>query len=98
MGTISAPCYANITMGEIDEKLKTLASSLRASDPLSLYKRFIDAIFAIWTDTVEKLKRFLHLINSLHPTLKFTPVPIHATFPHQPNMTVFVTLAGQYHF
>ena len=72
MGTISTHSYANITMGQIDEKLKALASSLRASDPLSLYKRFIDAIFAIWTDTVEKLERFLHLINSLHPTLKFT--------------------------
>ena len=72
MGTISTHSYANITMGQIDEKLKALASSMTSSDPLSLYKRFIDDIFAIWTDTVEKLERFLHLINSLHPTLKCT--------------------------
>ena len=47
MGTSSAPTYANILMGEIDEKLKNLALSLTVSNPISLYNRFIDDIFTI---------------------------------------------------
>ena len=47
MGTSSAPTYANILMGEIDEKLKNLALSLTVSNPISPYNRFIDDIFTI---------------------------------------------------
>ena len=72
MGTSSAPTYANILMGEIDEKLKNLALSLSVSNPISLYNRFIDDIFTIWTGTVEMLELFLDKINNIHPTLKFT--------------------------
>ena len=72
MGTSSAPTYANILMGEIDGKLKNLALSLTVSNPISLYNRFIDDIFTIWTGTVEMLELFLDKINNIHPTLKFT--------------------------
>ena len=37
-----------------------------------LWKRFIDDIFFIWTDSEENLNKFLKDLNEFHPNLKFT--------------------------
>ena len=37
-----------------------------------LWKRFIDDIFSIWTDTAENLDKFLEDLNKFHPNLRFT--------------------------
>ena len=34
--------------------------------------RYIDNIFMIWQHGEEKLKEFLKILNSCHPTIKFT--------------------------
>jgi hypothetical protein len=73
MGTSSAPTYANLEMGVIDEALKTLARNLcEGMDPILAYLRYIDDIFMIYTGPVATLLDFLSQINNVHPTLKFT--------------------------
>ena len=37
-----------------------------------LWKRLIDDIFFIWTDTEENLDKFLEDLNKFHPSLRFT--------------------------
>ena len=37
-----------------------------------LWKRFIDDIFFIWTDSEENLNKFLKDLNEFHPNLRFT--------------------------
>ena len=96
MGTSSAPTYANILLGEIDEKLKNLALSLTVSSLISLYNRFIDDISTIWTGTVEMLELILDKINNIHPTLKLTFFfPVTSLQPF--SMTAFATQAALYH-
>ena len=34
--------------------------------------RYLDDIFCMWTDGLEKLKEFFNYLNSCHPTIKFT--------------------------
>ena len=59
--------YACIFMDYIEtEFLKT-----QATKPW-LWKRFIDDIFFIWTDSEENLNMFLKHLNEFHPNLKFT--------------------------
>jgi len=36
------------------------------------YRRYIDDIFILWTDTTEKLNNLICEINSSHPTIKVT--------------------------
>ena len=36
-----------------------------------VWKRFIDDIFFIWTDTEENLDKFLEDLNKFHPSLRF---------------------------
>ena len=62
-----APPYACIFMEYIEpEFLKT-----QAIKPW-LWKRFIDDIIFIWTDSEENLNKFLKDLNEFHPNLKFT--------------------------
>jgi hypothetical protein len=67
MGTKMAPAYANLFMAELEENI--LANS--TTKPL-LWKRFIDDILCIWPDSAESLRSFLHYLNSVHPSIKFT--------------------------
>ena len=48
------------------EFLKTQSMKLR------LWKRFIDDVFFIWTDSEENLEKFLKELNGFHPNVKFT--------------------------
>ena len=67
IGTKFAPPYACIFMDFIEtEFLKT-----QAKKPW-LWKRFIDDIFFIWTDSEENLNKFLKDLNEFHPNLRFT--------------------------
>ena len=67
IGTKLAPPYAILFMAALEEKI------LEAS-PLKpfVWWRYIDDIFMIWQHGEEKLKEFLELINSCHPSIKFT--------------------------
>ena len=67
IGTKFAPPYPCIFMDYVEtEFLKT-----QAIKPW-LWKRFIDDIFFIWTDSEENLNKFLKDLNEFHRNLKFT--------------------------
>ena len=67
MGTKMAPAYANLFMGDLEQKLL-------AQSPLKplVWWRYIDDIFMIWPHGEEKLNEFVNLLNSSHETIKFT--------------------------
>ena len=67
MGTKMAPSYANIFMGDLEERL--LLSSLK--QPLSWFW-FIDDVDMKWTHGDKELDEFLEHANSIHPSIKFT--------------------------
>ena len=67
MGTKLAPSYANIFMGDFEEK----HVYTYPHQPL-WWKRFIDDIIMIWTVGLEKLNEFIQHLNSCHQTIKFT--------------------------
>ena len=67
MCTRMTPAYANLFMGDLDEKLL-------AQFPLKpyLWWRYIDDILMVWTHGEDKLEDFINHINSLHSSIKFT--------------------------
>ena len=67
MGTSLAPNYANLFM----DRFETKALAGYHLKPLT-WLRFIDDIFMIWTHGEDSLVEFIHYMNSLHPTIKFT--------------------------
>ena len=67
MGTKMAPSYANIFMGDLEERL--LLSSLK--QPLSWFQ-FIDDVDMKWTHSDKEIDDFLKHANSIHPSIKFT--------------------------
>ena len=67
MGTKMAPAYANIFMGTLESRI------LSETNPSPTHwKRYIDDIFLVWTDTKESLKHFIKSINGLHERINFT--------------------------
>ena len=67
IGTKFAPPYAILFMGYLEDKV---LSSL-VKKPL-VWWRYIDYIFMIWQHGEEAPKEFLKILNSCHPTIKFT--------------------------
>ena len=67
MGTKMAPSYANLFLGYFEAKALENASF----QPHTWF-RHIDDIFMIWTEGLDNLKVFIHYLNSIHPTIKFT--------------------------
>ena len=67
MGTICSAHYANLFMGNFEEKwiYQLLDNNTK------FYKRFIDDIFLVWNGTLDELKIFINKINDLHSTIKF---------------------------
>ena len=67
MGTKLTPSYANLFITKFEEKYVY-------TYPLQpiLWKRFIDDIFYIWPQGREPLLKFMNLLNTGHPTIKFT--------------------------
>ena len=67
-GTRMASSYANLfIMGKLEQ-------SAIENDPFKPYVwwTFIDDIYMVWTEGEEHLQTFLHHLNSIHPTIKFT--------------------------
>jgi len=50
MGTKMAPSYANLFMGDLELQLPELGKPY-----IHMWKRFIDNIFLIWTDSQQQL-------------------------------------------
>ena len=67
MGTKMAPSYANTFMNKIEQDFL----EKQPIQPL-VWKRYIDDIFAIWTDTRQTLDTFIQELNQHHPTLNYT--------------------------
>ena len=67
MGTKLAPSYANIFMGDLEEKLLD-SYNLKPT----IWYRFIDDIFCIWSHGRDELESFHKHLNSFHQTIKFT--------------------------
>ena len=61
------PLYANISMGNLEERL--LLSSLK--QPLSWFW-FIDDVDMKWIHSDKELDEFFEHANSIHPSIKFT--------------------------
>lgn len=68
MGPKNACSYADLAMGVID--LKAKSGEIKPS----LWWRYRDDIFDLWTQGTSKLNEFTEFINSLYPTIKFTMV------------------------
>jgi hypothetical protein len=71
MGAVMAPSYANLFMGELEEKFIESFAAQYAVRPL-VYIRYIDDIFIVWTNGEELLHRFIEEINQCHVSIKFT--------------------------
>ena len=74
MGAAFSPTIANIYMSTVVRYfLQT-----QTTKPLT-FKRYIDDIFMIWTDTTDELNNFLTNLNSFHTNLHFTHEQSHLT-------------------
>ena len=67
IGTKFTPHYANIFMTGLEENL---LKKLKVKPYLWL--RYLDDIFCIWTEGLEKLKEFFNFLNEFYPSIKFT--------------------------
>ena len=62
-----APSYANLFLGYFE------ANALEnAPFQPHTWLRYIDDIFMIWTEGLDKLKIVIDYLNNIHPTIKFT--------------------------
>ena len=62
MGTGMAPPYANLFMGRVEHKILQFFHTF-----ITIWKRFIDDIFFIFTGTLEQLTHLINYMNALHP-------------------------------
>ena len=65
MGKIFAPSYADIFMAEWEKNAVG-----RSSHKPSFWERFLDDVFLLWQHGRKKLKEFLDILNSHHPSIK----------------------------
>ena len=67
MGTKMAPSYAIIFM-------ESVKNSFLSSFPLkpTVYYRYIDDIFMIWSHGMDRFKQFFNNANNTHPNITFT--------------------------
>ena len=66
MGTKMAVAFAVIFMSHIGKQLLA-ASPFKPT----LWKRFIDDIFSVWTISEQEINDFVSFANNFHPTIKF---------------------------
>ena len=59
--------YANIFMGELEQKL-----IVKGKPHILIWKWFIDDIFVIWTGSETDFVTYMEKINQIHTTIKFT--------------------------
>ena len=67
IGTKFAPPYANIFMAGLEEEIFK-----NPKFKPFLWLRYLDDIFCLWTEGVDKLKEFFNYLNEFHPSIKFT--------------------------
>ena len=83
MGAAFSPTIANIYMSTIIRRfLQT-----QTTQPLT-FRRYIDDIFMIWTDTEDKLNDFLSDLNSFHTNLNFTHEQSHLSINYL-DLTIY---------
>ncbi|GFN92913.1 hypothetical protein PoB_001941900 [Plakobranchus ocellatus] len=88
MGTCMAPSYANLFMGELEDKL--LASA--ATKP-KIWFRYVGDIFLIWTHGRSNLDTFIAHANNFHPSIKFSST---ISSSHVPFLDVLISLSDAY--
>ena len=67
MGTKMAPAYANIFMGDLEEKL----IEEYHTTPI-VWKGYIDDVFCVWPGQPPDLENFVAYLNTKHHNIKFT--------------------------
>ena len=67
IGTKMAPPYAILFLAKLEEDFLN-----QCEYKPTVWYRYIDDIFMVWTHGDEKLKQFLDALNSFHDTVKFT--------------------------
>ena len=67
IGTKFVPTYANLFIAGLEKRIFQ-----NSGYHPYLWLRFLDDIFCIWTDGLEKLQEFFKFLNAFHPTIKFT--------------------------
>ena len=67
IGTKFAPPYVNLFMAGLEKHIFE-----NSGYHPYVWLRFLDYVFCIWTDGLEKLKEFFKFLNAFHPTIKFT--------------------------
>ena len=76
MGSKFAPIYASLVLAYLEEKLYKLSEKEFDSNFKSYleehFKRFLDDCFLIFNKSDEQLRKFHSLLNSLHPSIKYT--------------------------
>ena len=76
MGSKYAPIYATLVLAYLEEKMYEQSEKEFNSD-FRIYiktdfKRFLDDCFLIFIRTEQQLMKFLNLLYSLSPSIKFT--------------------------
>ncbi|XP_053391365.1 uncharacterized protein LOC128554143 [Mercenaria mercenaria] len=67
MGSPMAPSFASLFMGKLEQSF--LSSCELKPD---VWFRFLDDIFMLWSHSLDELKKFIELLNTVHPMIKFT--------------------------
>ena len=67
IGTKFASTYVSLFMVELEKKIFE-----NTNFKLLLWLRYLDDIFCIWAEGLERLQEFYQYLNSFHPTIKFT--------------------------
>ena len=61
------PPYAMIFFADLEERFFS-----DCDISLLVWCRYIDDIFMLWQDGKKELEKFLEILDSYHPTIKFT--------------------------
>ena len=69
MGAKSLVTYANVFMWWLETNM--LLKAWKGTKP-TMYKRFLDDLFFVWTSTEEELLKLIRHFNTIHKYIKFT--------------------------
>ena len=76
MGTKVAPSYANLVMAYLEEKMYEDVGNkfgqIFKEYIVQKWKRYLDDCFIFWTKSRNDLEDFHIILNSLHPSIRFT--------------------------
>ena len=92
MGTKFAPIYATLVLAYLEEKLYT-----RLEQEFDLdfkhyiqenFKRFLHDCFILFTRSKHNLEQFHHILNDLHPSIKYTMDMSKSSLPFLDSMVI----------